>query len=805
MAVEPLAVEKLRTRCDPARLDFATTADLAPLEGSIGQDRAIEAVRFGVAIRHEGYNLFAFGPSGSGKYTLVRRHVEEQARKEPIPADWCYVNNFAEPHKPRSLRLPTGRAAQFSQDMDRLVGDLQASVRSTFESEDYHARKHAIEEELNERQEKAFNALQEAAKERGATLIRTPMGFTFAPMQRGEVVNPDVFRQWPEEHQEKVRQSLSQLEEELQKTLKQIPQWQREARDKLRALNHDFTSFAVEHLINGLKERYAGLDNVVAHLDEVRKDVVDNADDFIAPDPDSPQAAQLVAMRRSLGAAPTLRRYRANPVVNNARAVSAPIVYEDHPTLANLVGRVEHMAQFGALTTDFNLIKPGALHAANGGYLILDARKVLTQPYSWEELKRVLKSGEIRIQGIAEALGWATTMSLDPEPIPLSVKVILLGEPMLYYLLSQADPEFSELFKVAVDFNDRLDRTEDGNRLYARLIAQIVKQQGLRHLDAAAVALVVEEAARQAADAEKLSLHMRPIVDLLREADFWSGGHTTITVADVQKAMDARIHRLDRIRERSQEEIRRGTILIDTSGAKCGQINGLSVIQLGEFAFGRPSRITARVRMGRGEVIDIEREVALGGPLHSKGVLILTGLLGERFGRQGPLALSASLVFEQSYGGVDGDSASSAEVYAMLSALSGIPIKQCFAVTGSINQHGEVQPIGGANEKIEGFFDVCRARGLTGEQGVLIPTSNVKHLMLRGDVVEAAAAKKFRIYPVETIDQGIEILTGVPAGKPDAQGIYPPGTVNGAAQETLARFAEKARAFAQNSSRDGGR
>jgi lon-related putative ATP-dependent protease len=434
----------------------------------------------------------------------------------------------------------------------------------------------------------------------------------------------------------------------------------------------------------------------------------------------------------------------------------------------------------------------------------MDARKLLIQPFAWEEIKRVLQSGEIRIQGLPEAMGWTTTATLEPQPIPLSVKVILLGDRILYYLLSQLDPEFPELFKVAVDFDDQLDRTVESNRLYARLIAQIVKQEGLRHFDSAAVAQVIEEAARQAADAEKLSLHMRPILDLLREADFWAGGHPVVTAPDVRKAIDARIHRLDRVRERSQEEIRRGTILIDTTGAKVGQINALSVIQLGEFAFGRPSRITARVRMGRGEVVDIEREVALGGPLHSKGVLILSGLIGERFGRLGPLALSASLVFEQSYGGVDGDSASSAEVYAMLSALSGIPIKQTFAVTGSVNQHGDVQPIGGVNEKIEGFYDVCKARGLTGDQGVLIPATNVKHLMLRDDVVEAAAAGKFHIYPVETIDQGIELLTGVAAGTPNADGKYPAGTVNGAAQETLARFAEKARSFAIGS-REGER
>jgi lon-related putative ATP-dependent protease len=795
--IAPLPARKLRTVCDPARLEFKTTADLAPLVDSLGQERAVEAVRFGVAMRHEGYNLFALGPPGTGKHTLVSRHLEERAKTEPVPPDWCYVNNFAEPHKPRRLQLPAGRAVAFAHDMDRLVDDLQAAIRSTFESEDYNARKHAIEEELSARQEKVLNELQEKAKERNASLIRTQMGFTVAPTQRGEVVTPEVFRQWPEEHQEKVKQALSELEDELQRTLKQFPVWQREARDKLRQLNHETTSYAVEHLIGGLKERYAELPDVISFLDDAQKDVVEHADEFIATQADNPEAAQLAAARRAFGPSPTFRRYRVNVIVNNSKLSAAPVIYEDHPTLANLVGRIEHMAQFGALMTDFNLIKPGALHAANGGYLVLDVRKVLQQPVAWEELKRVLFSHEIRIQGIPEAMGWATTVSLDPQPIPISVKVVLLGDRTLYYLLSQLDPDFPGLFKVAADFDDRMDRTSETDRLYARLIASMVVREGLRHFDAGAVAQVIEEAARNAADAEKLSLLMRPVLDLVREADYWAGveGRKVVTAPDVRRAVEAWTHRLDRMRERSQEEIRRGTILIDTKGAKVGQVNGLSVLQLGEFAFGRPSRITARVRLGRGEVVDIEREVALGGPLHSKGVLILAGFVGERFGRQGPLALSASIVFEQSYGGVDGDSASSAEVYALLSALSGVPIKQNFAVTGSVSQHGDVQPIGGANEKIEGFFDVCRARGLTGDQGVLIPATNVKHLMLRPDVVEAAAAGKFQIYPVETIDQGIEILTGVPAGTPGADGKYPPGSVNGLAQAELARLAEKARAM----------
>jgi lon-related putative ATP-dependent protease len=450
--------------------------------------------------------------------------------------------------------------------------------------------------------------------------------------------------------------------------------------------------------------------------------------------------------------------------------------------------------------TDFNLIKPGALHAANGGYLILDARKLLSQPFAWDELKRTLQAREICIRSLGDALGIGATVTLEPEPIPLDIKVILLGDPLLYYLLSQLDPDFPELFKVTVDFDDRVDRTPHTDRLFARMLATMVRREGLSPFDAGAVSQVIEQAARLAADGEKLSLHMRPIVDLLREAAYWAqaAARRVVTADDVRQAIGAHIHRLDRIRARTQEEIVRGTILIDTAGAVVGQVNGIAVLQVGDLAFGKPSRITARVRLGRGEVVDIEREVALGGPIHSKGVLILAGFLGQRFGRDRPLALSASLVFEQSYGGVEGDSASSTELYALLSAVSGIPVRQCLAVTGAVNQQGAVQAVGGINEKIEGFFDLCSARGLTGEQGVLIPHSNVKHLMLREDVVAAVEARRFHIYPVETVDQGIAILTGRPAGDADAAGRFPEGTVNHAVQEQLQRFAEQARSFASS-------
>ncbi len=503
-----------------------------------------------------------------------------------------------------------------------------------------------------------------------------------------------------------------------------------------------------------------------------------------------------------LGGQPTFRRYLVNVLVDHGRSTGAPVVYEDLPSVHNLVGRIEHVSQLGALITDFNLIKPGALHRANGGYLLVDARKLLLQPFAWEELKRTLRSGEIRIESLAQMLSLVSTVSLEPEPIPLEVKVALYGEPLLYYLLSTLDPDFAELFKVAADFADQTDRSAESTRLYARLVATVAHKEGLRAFDRHAVARIVEHAARLAGDAEKLSTHMGSVANLLREADYWAteAGHEAVTAADVQRAIDAKIHRSDRLRERIQEEIRRGTILIDTRGETVGQVNGLSVLQLGDYAFGRPSRITARVRMGRGEVLDIERQVELGGPIHSKGVLILSSFLAARYAAERPLSLSASLVFEQSYGGVEGDSASAAELFALLSALADVPVRQDLAVTGSVNQHGKVQAIGGVNEKIEGFFDLCHAEGLTGTQGVLIPASNVKHLMLRRDVVEAADKGEFHVYAIDDVDQGMEVLTGQPAGLREADGWLPVGSVNRRVEARLASFAEKARRFAA----DGG-
>ncbi|MCI0396513.1 MAG: AAA family ATPase [Chloroflexi bacterium] len=796
--VKPLDPSELFRRCDPEQFRFETTADLTDLEEVIGQERAVAAIEFSIGIEQEGYNLFALGPYGSGKYTAVSRSLEKRAAKEPVPDDWCYVNDFEERNKPNALRLPAGQGQKLSRDMERLVEELFATIPAAFEGEEYHAQRQSIEAEFRERQESALEEIQKKAEAEGIALIRTQAGLAFAPVREKEVISPEEFMKLPEEERQQIESKIQGLQEELQRIIRQVPQWSREGRSKTKELNEEVAILVVAPLIEEMKSRYQELPEVVAYLEAVQKDIIEHTELFA--DSDEGQASPLAAAmglpqrqpREALG-----QRYQVNVIVDNSESQGAPIIYEQNPIYQNLIGRVEHVAQMGALLTDFTLIKPGALHRANGGYLIVDARKLLLQPFAWEGLKRALRAGEICIESPGQGYSLISTVSLEPEPIPLNVKVILLGERLLYYLLYQHDPEFSELFKVAADFEDEMDRNDENNLAYTRLIATIIRKDDLRPFDRQAVAQVIERSARHMGDKDKLSVHMQSIADLVREADYWAGmaGASLVGGEHVQRAVEARIYRASRIEERIQEAILREIVFIDTTGEKVGQVNGLSVFIVGDYAFGRPSRITARVRLGKGEVIDIERQVELGGPLHSKGVLILSSYLGARYAVDRPLSLAASLVFEQSYGGVEGDSASSAELYALLSALAEAPVKQSLAVTGSVNQHGQVQTIGGVNEKIEGFFEICQARGLTGEQGVVIPKANVKHLMLRQDVREAAAAGQFHIYPVETIDQGIELLTGLPAGEPDAGGKYPEGTINQRIIARLEKLAEKQRQF----------
>jgi len=795
--IKELSWDALYRRCDDEQLRFQTTDELRDFTGILGQQRAVDAVKFGIGIRGEGYNLFALGPPGTGKQSVVRQYLQQRAAELPTPPDCIYVNNFNRPEKPRAIQLPAGQASVVKDAVAQLIEELHSAIPSTFESDSYRARKRAIEDDLKQRQEKAFHELQQNAELQQVALVRTPVGMMLAPIKNGEVVSPDEFKGLPDDEREGIEARISGLQERLQEIINQVPKWEKEQREKIRALNREVTVLAVGHLIDELRKRFVDLPALVDHLNSMEQDVIENVDDFLKSPDETLERLISIPASRALRGSLFSRRYEVNGLIDHNGARGAPVIYEDNPTYSSLIGQIEYIAHLGALVTDFNMIKAGALHRANGGYLMLDVLKVLQQPYAWDGLKRALRSSEIRIESLGQMLGLISTVSLEPEPIPLDVKVILLGDRQLYYLLSALDPDFAELFKVEADFDDQMERSNEGTDSYATLIATLARKEKLLPFERRAVGRIIEESARLAGDAEKLSTRMGEVADLLREADYWARQSTRAVVseADVQQAIDARIRRADRIRERMYEAIQRGTILIDTQGEKVGQVNGLSVVELGDFSFGQPSRITARVSLGKGEVVDIEREVELGGPIHSKGVLILTGFLSARYAPERPLSLSASLVFEQSYGPVEGDSASMGEMLALLSALAEAPIKQSFAVTGSVNQHGQVQAIGGVNQKIEGFFDVCKSIGLAGDQGVLIPASNVKHLMLRHDVIDAVARGQFHIYPVETIDQGIEIVTGVLSGERDRSGYFPDGSINQRVEARLLELADKRRAF----------
>jgi predicted ATP-dependent protease len=791
MTTHALTPEALCRHCDPEQFSFETTDELEGLEGFIGQERATASLRFGLGVEHKGYNLYALGPAGVGKFALVRKFLKDLAVDRPIPSDWCYVNNFSDARKPHAVALPAGQGVVLKQDMEQLVNDLQEAIPLVFESDEYHTRRQAKEDRLEERQENAMAEMQKKAEEKHIALINTPTGFTLGPKQKDKILGPEQFQKLPEKEQEAIEKDVKALQEKLRKTLHAIPQWQKEAKEEISKLNREMTASAVQHLIDALRDKYRDNQAVIDYLDRVEEDVINNYQQFLPRDERKPTLFGLPLSQQEEGP-PWHYRYRINLLLAHEANGGALIVYEDLPGYNNLVGRIEHRAHLGALETDFTMIRPGALHRANGGYLILDALKLLLQPFAWETLKRVLQSGEIRIESLAQIISLISTQSLEPEPIPLDVKVVLLGERHIYYLLQAFDPEFDELFKVAVDFDDDLVRDSQSEQHYGQLVASLARKHQLKPLDRYAVARVIDHSMRLVDDSERLSSHMRSLTDLIQQADYWAGekGHDLIARDDVQTAIDAQIHRADRIQQRLQDEVMRGTLMIATAGEVIGQINGLTVMLLGDQRFGHPTRITARARMGKGQVVDIEREVELGGPIHSKGVYILSGFISGRYVPDYPLSLSASLVFEQSYGGIEGDSASSAELYALLSALSGLAIKQQFAVTGSVNQLGEIQAIGGVNEKIEGFFDICRARGLSGDQGVLIPSVNVKHLMLREDVVKAVKAGEFAVYPIENIDQGITLLTGTPAGSRDEDGQFPEDSVNGRVEASLIRFSE---------------
>ncbi len=772
-----LEADQLYTRCDPSLVPFKLTSDVdASPPTMIGQARALEAIEFGIGMVRPFYNLFLVGSIGLGKRTLLNRILTSQVHRQPTPSDWCYVNNFAQFYKPQALQLPAGGAAKLSKTMDQLVEDLLIGIPTAFESQEYRAQLAEIGEITEQRREQTFASLNKKAKKDQIALMRTPSGYTLVPLDsKDKPMDPKTYDKLPEKRRKVFEKAIDHLKGELKSIILNLPVLQKESIKQIKTLNQGYAESTIDQFILPLLETYQDNADVTQYLKTVRSDMIDHFDHFL---PNS--EAETPLGDRGVNRPPTMQKYRINILVDQSDAKGAPIIYEDNPSYNNLVGRVEHLSEYGSLVTNFSLIKPGALHHANGGYLILDAEKLLTKPYAWEGLKRVLRAGEVKIESLEQMLSLVTTISLEPEAIPVQLKVILIGSRRLYYLLKAMDPDFVELFKTTADFAETLDRNADSTADYSQLIAEMTIEADTLPVNQAGVSRMIEACARDVADAEKLSLHQGRLRELLVESDYWAAKNNQnhIDAQAVNTAIDAKIQRLDQIRERSYEQILRGNLLIDTADAVVGQVNGLAVMQMGDFAFGQPSRITATARLGQGKLIDIERETKMGGPIHSKAVMILSSCLAHRYAREHPLSLSATLVFEQNYGGIEGDSASLAEFCVLVSAITGIPLGQNWAITGSMNQHGQAQAIGGVNEKIEGFFDICESRGLTGKQGVIIPQANVKHLMLHHKVRVAVIEGKFHVHAVDTVNQALGLLTGMPAGETDKDGNYPDGSVN---------------------------
>ncbi|MBC7222990.1 MAG: AAA family ATPase [Anaerolineae bacterium] len=800
MTVSPreLSAEALRRACVVEEMGFASTAELPELTEIIGQERATRAIEFGIDIPCYGYNIYAMGPPGAGKTTTIMTFLQRKARTQPVPSDWAYVNNFENPDHPNAIRMPPGTASKFSRAVDEMLETLQTELPRAFESSNYDEHRRRLTQEIQAQQAAKLQELEEWVSQRGFALLRGPAGLIVAPVQDGEVVSPEQYAQLPPERRAQWEKMRPEVQERLEQTMRQVRELEKEARNRLRNLDQEIAAFTLRHHMEALLAEFGEMEEVAAFLQAVEKDLVRNVHLFKRPAPGAGEGEPEGPLpSRLLGQGSPYDRYRVNVLVDNGRLEGAPVVLETNPTYQNLVGRIEHRAQFGTLVTDFSMIRPGALHRANGGYLVLDARAVLSNPLAWDALKRALRNQEIRIEEVSQQMALISTVSLTPEPIPLDVKVVLIGDPTTYYLLYSLDPQFEKLFKVRADFSTEMDWTRENVEKVARFIRARCEEENLLHFDLGAVARVVEYSARLVENQRKLSTRFARVADIVREASYWAkrNGRDLVTAADVDQAVGEWVYRSNRLEEMLRERIAEGTILVDTHGEVVGQVNGLSVIQLGDYEFGRPNRITARTYLGSKGLVNIEREVKMSGRIHDKGVLILVGYLGGKYAQQVPLQFSASICFEQAYEGVEGDSASSTELYALLSSLSGLPIKQGIAVTGSVNQRGQIQPIGGVNQKIEGFYEVCKIQGLDGTQGVIIPKQNVHNLMLREEVVQAVAEGKFHIWPVETVDQGIEILTGVPAGELQEDGTYPEGTVNFLVVQGLRRLAETLQKF----------
>ena len=799
--VPEVAVERLRKACDPATLPCRDSSEMKPLEAIIGQERAVRSLRFGLGIRDPGFHIYVAGAPGTGRTTAVRRFLTEEARNQPVPQDLCYVHNFQDPSRPRALRLPPGRARDLQKHMKSLVEDVQAGIRKAFESEEYAAQKEESLKNLQQQREDLFARVNARALEEGFVLQATPVGLLTIPVLKGKPLSDQEFQALPPQIQEEIAARRQRLQDEIKAAMRQARGLEKAAQAQVQELDRQVALFAIGQPIEDLRELYRDLPEVISYLEEVQNDFLENLGQFRSEPEPQPSLPVPVQTPKET----PFKKYEVNVLVDNGSLTGKPVVIERNPTYTQLFGRMEKEALFGTLVTDFTMIREGSLHRANGGYLVIPAEELLTNLFSWEALKRALRNREIVIEEAGERLGLILAKGIQPEPVPLDLKVILIGTPFLYNLLYSRDEDFSELFKVKADFDISMERTDATVRDYCAFAATVCEEEKLRHLDGPALAKVVEHGSRLADDQERLSTRFGEISDVIKEASYYAVQENSprTSAIHVRRAIDERAYRSNLIAEKIRQLIVRGTLRIDVDGEAVGQVNGLSVMDLGDISFGRPNRITATVGMGQAGLIDIEREAKLGGPIHTKGVLILAGYLVERFAQDKPLTLSARLVFEQSYSGVEGDSASSTELYALLSRLSGLPIRQAIAVTGSVNQKGEIQAIGGINEKIEGYFEVCKALGLTGKQGVLVPESNLRNLMLKEEVLDAVGQGRFHVWAVRTVDEGIEVLTGVPAGARGPDGSFPEGSVNFLVDKRLRELAEAMKAF--GSSKGGAR
>lgn len=792
--------------CKTEDFNFQCTDELTPLDRFIGQDRALDAIRFGLEVDKPGYNLFVTGLTGTGKTSAIKAHLEsiiedmERQEKSKPPCDWCYAHNFDDPDRPFALSLPAGEGKSLRSRMTYILALLREEMPKVFKSEQFEAERREMEEKGRLTTQEIMGALEQDARSQGFAVQMNQTGVTIFPMVENRAMSPEEYQALEEEQRKSVDEVRNQLMQQTQETMAKVREAEKESWD----LIHDHERSAAEHRVADIfrptVNAYENVPEVDHYLRHLADNVLDHLNLFKDDEAVPSQTAPPMGSAPPSGSGPgnPFLAFEINLLVDNSDVVTSPIVVEPNPNWGNLFGRIERRATMGTYFSDHSMLKPGSIHQANGGYLVLNARDVLTYPPVWEGLKRVIRNREIRLEDPAEQNGFFVPQGLRPEPIPLDIKVIITGDESTYRLLTTVDNEdFWDLFKVKAEFDNKVDITPDNIDAYCAFICRTCEDEGLRAFDANGAARVIEFAARMVSDQKKLSTRFGQIKDLLIESDYWAGQASCELVLGehVEQAVNKKIHRLNIVEERVQEMVENGSVLLDFAGSVVGQVNGLAVYDLGDFSFGRPSRITAQTFAGREGVINIEREASLSGSTHDKGVLILSGYLGAKFGQERPLTLSSSLCFEQSYDGVDGDSASSTELYAIMSSLSGLPLKQNLSVTGSVNQMGEIQPIGGVNQKVEGMFDVCRIAGLTGDQGVMVPHQNLRNLMLRADVVAAIKEGKFHIYSVRTIDEGLEILTGVTAGERGPHGEFPEGTVNGLVEKRLRELHQSMRGY----------